>query len=70
MSLSIAELLSGHTMEFGMSRISSGHARDDVIRVFGSGVGRASGQVPESEGEPMVIEAFLMLNFDCPFIGL
>jgi hypothetical protein len=58
---SIAELLSEHTVEFGMSQISSGRVHEmQRLGCFGGGVGRAPGaeEVPEPEGELVVIEAF------------
>jgi hypothetical protein len=48
-------------VEFGVSRISSGRVQDmQQLGYFGSGVGRVPGaeEIPESEGEIVVFEAF------------
>jgi hypothetical protein len=55
------ELLPGHTIEFGTSRIYLGHVQEmQHLGYFGNGVGHAPGaeEVPEPEGELVVFEAF------------
>jgi hypothetical protein len=67
------DLQPGHTVEFGTSRIYSGRVLEmQQLGYFGNGVGRALGaeDVPEPEGELVVFEAFLPLDFVCRHIGL
>jgi hypothetical protein len=55
--LAVVELQPGHTMEFGTSRIFSGHVLEmQRLGYFGNCVGRAPGaeEVPEPEGELIV----------------
>jgi hypothetical protein len=58
----VAEVLLGHTVEFGTSRIYSGRVH------FGGGVGRALGdeEVSELEGELVVFEAFFTASLCLP----
>jgi hypothetical protein len=59
--LAVVELQPGHIVEFGTSRIFSGHMLEmQWLGYFGNGVGRALGakEVPEPEGELIVFEAF------------
>jgi hypothetical protein len=59
--LAAVELPPGHTVEFGVSRISSVRVQDmQHLGYFGNGVGRVSGaeEIPEPEGEMVVFEAF------------
>jgi hypothetical protein len=69
----VVDLQPGHTVEFGTSRIYSGRVLEmQQLGYFGNGVGRALGaeDVPEPEGELVVFEAFLPLDFVCRHIGL
>jgi hypothetical protein len=62
------ELHPGDTVEFGVSRISSVHVQDmQQLGYFGSGVGRVPGaeEVPEPEGELVVLRRFSPLAFVC-----
>ena len=71
--LAVVELQPGHTIEFGTSRIFSGHVLEmQRLGYFGNSVGRAPGaeEVPEPEGELIVFEAFLLLVFAFRRIGL
>jgi hypothetical protein len=64
-----AELQPGHTVEFGVSRISSVHMHDtQQLGYFGNSVGRVPGaeEVPEPEGELVVFEAFFTTGFHLP----
>jgi hypothetical protein len=64
-----AELLPGHTMEFGVSRISSVRVQDmQQLGYFGNGVGLVPGaeEVPEPEGELVVFEAFFTAGLRLP----
>jgi hypothetical protein len=66
---SIAELLSGHTVEFGLSRISSGRVHEmQRLGYFGSGIGRAlsAKEVPKPKGELVVFEAFFIASLRLP----
>jgi hypothetical protein len=59
----MVELQPGHTVEFGTSRIFSGHVLEmQRLGYFGNGVGRAPGaeEVPEPEGELIVFEVFFV----------
>lgn len=72
-STSFVELLLGHTVEFGMSRVSSGRVHEmQQLGYFGSSVGHVSGaeEIPELEGELVVFKVFLMPSFDCLFTVL
>jgi hypothetical protein len=57
------ELQPGHTVEFGVSRISSVRVQDmQQLGYFGNGVGRVlrAEEIPEPEGELVVFEAFFI----------
>jgi hypothetical protein len=59
--LAAVELHPGHTVEFGVLRISSVRVQDmQQLGYFGNGVGRVPGaeEIPEPEGEIVVFEAF------------
>jgi hypothetical protein len=67
--LAAAELQPGHTVEFGVSRISSVRVQDmQQLGYFGNGVGRVSGaeEVPKPEGELVVFEAFFTTGLRLP----
>jgi hypothetical protein len=71
--LAAVELHPGHTVEFGVSRISSVHVQDmQQLGYFGNGVGRVSGaeEIPEPEGEIVVFEAFFIVGLRLPCIVL
>jgi hypothetical protein len=71
--LAAVELHPGHTVEFGISQISSVHVQDmQQLGYFGNGVGRVPGaeEIPEPEGEIVVFEAFLLRAFGYPRIVL
>jgi hypothetical protein len=59
--LAVVELHPGHTVEFGVSRISSVRVQNmQQLGYFGNGVGRVpvAEEIPEPEGEIVVFEAF------------
>jgi hypothetical protein len=63
------ELHPGHTVEFGVLRISSARVQDmQQLGYFGSGVGRVPGaeEIPEPEGEIVVFEAFFTVGLRLP----
>jgi hypothetical protein len=63
------ELHPGHTVKFGVSRISSARVQDmQQLGYFGSGVGRVPGaeEIPEPEGEIVVFEAFFTVGLRLP----
>jgi hypothetical protein len=63
------EIQTGHTVEFGVSRISSVHVQDmQQLGYFGNGVGRVPGveEIPEPEGELVVFEAFFIVGLRLP----
>jgi hypothetical protein len=65
----VVELQLSHTMEFGTSRIYSGHMHEmQHLGYFGNRVGWAPGaeDVPESEGELVVFEAFFSAGLHLP----
>jgi hypothetical protein len=67
--LAAVELQPGHTVEFGVSRISSVHVQDmQQLGYFGNGVGRVPGaeEIPEPEGELVVFEAFFIAGLRLP----
>jgi hypothetical protein len=67
--LAAVELHPGHTVEFGVSRISSVHVQDmQQLGYFGNGVGRVPGaeEIPEPEGEIVVFEAFFTAGLRLP----
>jgi hypothetical protein len=67
--LAVVELQPGHTIEFGTSRIFSGHVLEmQRLGYFGNSVGRAPGEeeVPELEGELIVFEAFFAAGLCLP----
>lgn len=64
-SATVVDLLLGHIVEFGTSRIYSGRMQEmHYLWYFGGGVGRALGaeEVPELEGELVVFEAFFIAS--------
>jgi hypothetical protein len=64
--LAVIELQPGNTVEFGTSRIFSGHVLEmQQLGDFGNGVGRAPGaeEVPEPKGELIVFRPFLLAVF-------
>jgi hypothetical protein len=64
-----AELHPGHTVEFGVSRISSVHVQDmQQLGYFGNGVGRVPGaeEILEPKGEIVVFEAFFTVGLRLP----
>jgi hypothetical protein len=64
-----AELHPGHTVEFGVSRISSVRVQDmQQLGYFGNGVGRVLGaeEILEPEGEIVVFEAFFTAGLWLP----
>jgi hypothetical protein len=67
--LAAVELHPGHTVEFGVSRISSVHVQDmQQLGYFGNGVGRVPGpkEIPEPDGEIVVFEAFFIAGLRLP----
>jgi hypothetical protein len=63
------ELLPGHTVEFGISRIYSGRVQEmHCLGYFGNGVGHAprAEEVPGLEGELIVFEAFFTARLRLP----
>jgi hypothetical protein len=65
----VVELQHGHTVEFGTSRIYSGHVLEkQCLGYFGNGVGRAPGaeDVPEPERELVVFEVFFVAGLRLP----
>jgi hypothetical protein len=63
--LAVVELQPGHTVEFGVSRISSVRVQDmQQLGYFGNDIGRVSGaeEVPEPEGKLVVFEAFFTIG--------
>jgi hypothetical protein len=63
------ELHPGHTVEFGVSRISSVRVQDmQQLGYFGNGVRRVPGvdEIPEPEGEIVVFEAFFTAGLRLP----
>jgi hypothetical protein len=63
------ELQPGHTMEFGTSRISSVRVQEmQQLGYFGDDVGRVPGaeEIPETEGELVVFEAFFLAGLRLP----
>jgi hypothetical protein len=63
------ELHPGDTVEFDVSRMSSGHVQDmQQLGYFGGGVGRVprAEEVPEPEGELVVFEAFFAAGLRLP----
>jgi hypothetical protein len=67
--LAAVELHPGHTVEFGVSRISLVRVQDmQRLGYFGNGVGRVSGaeEIPEPEGELVVFEAFFIAGLRLP----
>jgi hypothetical protein len=67
--LAAVELHPGHTVEFGVSRISSIRVQDmQRLGYFGNGVGRVPGaeEIPEPEGESVVFEAFFITDLRLP----
>jgi hypothetical protein len=59
----------GHTVEFGVSRISSVRVQDmQQLGYFGNGVGRVPGveEIPKPEGELVLFEAFFMVSLRLP----
>jgi hypothetical protein len=64
-----AELDPGHMVEFGVSWISSVRVQDmQQLGYFGNRVGRVPGaeEIPESEGEIVVFEAFFTAGLRLP----
>jgi hypothetical protein len=67
--LAVVELHPGHTVEFGVSRISSVRVQDmQQLGYFGNGVRRVPGaeEIPEPEGEIVVFEAFFTAGLRLP----
>jgi hypothetical protein len=65
----VVELQHEHTMEFGTSRIYSGHVLEiQRLGYFGNEVGRVPGDqdIPEPEGELVVFEAFFATGLCLP----
>jgi hypothetical protein len=65
----VVDLHLDHIVEFGTSRIFSGHVLEmQRLGYFRSGVGRAPGaeDVPEPEGELVVFEAFFVALLRLP----
>jgi hypothetical protein len=63
------ELHPGHTVEFGVSRISSVRVQDmQQLGYFGNRVGRVPGaeEIPEPEGEIVVFEVFFTAGLRLP----
>lgn len=71
-SPSFIKLLSGHTIEFRMSHISSRHMQKvQQLGYFGSNVGRFGSRGGlEARGELVVFKVFLALVFDYPSTSL
>jgi hypothetical protein len=68
-TVAAAELRSGDTVEFGVSRMSLVRVQDmQRLGYFGGGVGRVPGaeEVPEPEGELVVFEAFFIAGLRLP----
>jgi hypothetical protein len=68
-NLAAVELQPGHTVEFGVSRISSIRVQDmQQLGYFGDGVGRVPGakEIPEPEGELVVFKAFFIAGLRLP----
>jgi hypothetical protein len=68
-TMAAAELQTGDTVEFGVSRMSLVRVQDmQQLGYFGSGVGRVLGaeEVPEPEGELVVFEAFFIAGLRLP----
>ena len=67
--MAVIELQPGHIVEFGTSRIFSGHMLEmQRLGYFGNSVGRAPGaeEIPEPEGELIVFEAFFAAGLRLP----
>jgi hypothetical protein len=67
--LAAMELQPGHTVEFGISRISLVRVQDlEQLGYFGNGVGRILGveEIPEPEGELVVFEPFFITGLRLP----
>jgi hypothetical protein len=67
--LAAMELQSGHTVEFGTSRISSVRVQEmQQLGYFGDGVGRVldAEEIPEPEGELVVFEEFFIAGLRLP----
>jgi hypothetical protein len=67
--LAAVELIPGHTMEFGVSRIPSVRVQDmQQLGYFGNGVGRVPGaeEIPKPEGEIVVFEEFFIAGLRLP----
>jgi hypothetical protein len=67
--LAAVELHPGHTVQFGVSRISSVRMQDmQQLGYFGNGVVRDPGveEIPEPEGEMVVFEAFFTAGLRLP----
>jgi hypothetical protein len=67
--LAAVELQPGHTVEFGVSRISSVRVQDmQHLGYFENGVGRVLGaeEILEPEGELVVFEAFFIAGLRLP----
>lgn len=68
-SATVVDLLPGHMVEFGTSRIYSSHVQEmQCLGYFRDGVGRAPGakEVPKLEGELVVFEAFFISGLRLP----
>ena len=71
----VEELRAGDSVEFGVSRMTSGRIEDmQQLGYFGDGVARVPGteEVPEPEGELVVFEAFFAAGLRLPahrFVG-
>jgi hypothetical protein len=67
--LAAAELQPGHTVEFGILRISSVRVQDmQQLGYFGNDIGCVPGaeEVPEPEGELVVFEVFFIVGLRLP----
>jgi hypothetical protein len=67
--LAVVELQPGHTVEFGVSRISLVRVQDmQQLGYFGNDVGRVprAEEIPEPEGELVVFEAFFIVGLCLP----
>ena len=67
--LAVVELHPSHTVEFGVSRISSVCVQDmQQLGYFGNGVWRVLGakEIPEPEGKLVVFEAFFIVGLRLP----
>jgi hypothetical protein len=67
--LAAVELHLGHTVEYGVSRISSVRVQDmQQLGYFGNGVDRVPGaeEISEPEGEIVVFEAFFTIGLRLP----